>query len=386
MKILKVIYRVSPFIAVALMLGFLGWLVGLHGTGGMLHIDSFFRLGLVVILIAVVFLAALAIWQLLLDRKPGHRLEIWFVAPVVLLTLIEITLPVAGFIYLNSPVSSNVENRIEISDTKPAVPGTLHFAVFSDAHFGSSNGRPDLSAKMLEAIANPANNYDCVFSAGDLVEFGFSDSQLQTAFNYLNPAFSAMPVGFIPGNHDTFFTGLEKYNYYCNASGSQLWQRYDIGDIHFLCLDIEWSAETFIAEQAAWLEEQLKSIPQNEWTIVIGHGHYYASGTVVNGWNWYDNPETIQAVTPLFEKYEVDMVFSGHVHQLEILEHSGVTYLVTGAFGGKLEPDYSYKSPASLWYAGGQYGFTDITINGDTAEIIFRDPDYNTLYSYALTK
>ena len=90
------------------MLSFLGWLLSLHGTGGMLHIDSFFRLGLAIILFAVVFLAGLAVWQIFLDRKPKHRLEIWFIAPILLLTVIEIVLPVAGFIYLNSPVSSRI--------------------------------------------------------------------------------------------------------------------------------------------------------------------------------------------------------------------------------------------------------------------------------------
>ncbi len=36
----------------------------------------------------------------------------------------------------------------------------------------------------------------------------------------------------------------------------------------------------------------------------------------------------------LFEKYGVDLVFNGHVHQMELLHHSGVTYVTCGSFGG----------------------------------------------------
>ena len=61
--------------------------------------------------------------------------------------------------------------------------------------------------------------------------------------------------------------------------------------------------------------QQLASIPKDDWKIVVGHGFYYASGSITDGWKWYDNPETINKLTPLFEKYGVDMVFSGHDHQ-----------------------------------------------------------------------
>lgn len=268
----------------------------------------------------------------------------------------------------------------------------IHFAAGADAHFGASNNHPDLTLKMFGQIANPANDYDYFFSLGDLVNIGFRDSQWLEALQSLSTVSSNIPVVFVPGNHDTLFTGLTRYNYYCNPietsnqSSPQLWHRYDIGTVHFLCLDLEWSAETYSPVQAYWLEEELKTIPQNDWKIVMSHGYYYASGSVVNGWRWYDNPETINLLTLLFEKYNVDMVFSGHVHQLELLQKSGVTYIISGGLGGMADPLYTYKSPVSQWYAGGQYGFTDVTINGNEANIIFRDPDYKEIKSFILNK
>ena len=82
--------------------------------------------------------------------------------------------------------------------------------------------------------------------------------------------------------------------------------------------------ETYTEAQAEWLEEQLKDIPEEDWTIVLSHGFYYASGIYSHGWKWYDNRETIDAITPLFEEYKVDLVCSGHLHNTEMLEENGV--------------------------------------------------------------
>jgi 3',5'-cyclic AMP phosphodiesterase CpdA len=169
-------------------------------------------------------------------------------------------------------------------------------------------------------------------------------------------------------------------------SGTQLWQRIDVGNIHFLVIDLEWSAENFNTAQSVWLETQLANIPKDDWKIVMGHGFYYASGSMTDGWKWYDNPETINKLTPLFEKYGVDMVFSGHDHQLELLQKSGISYVICGTFGGALDSEREYVSPQSAWYSNKDYAFADVTINGAEANLIFRDPDGKVLNSFVIPK
>jgi len=277
-------------------------------------------------------------------------------------------------------------------ETPPANGKPLHFAVASDAHFGGGNSRNDLTAKMLRNIADPSNKYNMFFYLGDLVQLGFKDAQWQEAFQVISSTTSVIPVKYAVGNHDTLLGGLKRYEAYCDPkgmtlqSGTQLWQRIDVGNVHFLAIDLEWSAESFTVEQSAWLEKQLASIPKDDWTIIMGHGFYYASGSIVNGWKWYDNPETIDKLTPLFEKYGVDMVFSGHDHQLELLQKSGVTYVICGAFGGAPDPERQYISPASIWYASDSYAFVDVIINGSDANLVFRDPDGNAINSFVITK
>jgi acid phosphatase type 7 len=274
----------------------------------------------------------------------------------------------------------------------PKVNNQLHFAAGGDAHFGSTTSRGDLRAQMLVAIANPAHNFDILFNLGDLVHWGFAAGQWQEAFRAFSPITSTIPVRFLPGNHDTLFAGTKYFKTYASpagmalATGSQLWSRIDVGNIHVLCLDVEWSAESYTAAQAKWLEAQLQDIPADDWKIVMSHGFYYASGYTIEGWHWYDNPETIDKLTPLFEKYSVDMVFSAHDHQMELLQKSGVTYVICGGFGGLPDNQRAYTSPYSLWYAGGQYGFMDVAIDGNQANIVFRAPDFGEIYKYKLAK
>lgn len=266
----------------------------------------------------------------------------------------------------------------------------LHFAVGSDAHFGVDSG--DVTDRMIRIIGDPANRYDYFFLLGDIVQHGFSVSEWREAFQTLSATTSVVPTRFAIGNHDTLFTGLRDYEKYCypdgmdTQTGSRMWYRIDVGKTHFLVIDLEWSAESYTRRQAEWLEGQLKNIPADDWKIVMGHGFYYGSGSFDDGWRWYDNPETIKALTPLFEKYRVDLVFSGHNHQLELLQKAGVSYVICGGFGGEPDNERTYTSPASLWYASGQYAFADVTLTQAEATIVFRSPDNSALETAVISR
>ena len=94
----------------------------------------------------------------------------------------------------------------------------------------------------------------------------------------------------------------------------------------------------------------------------------------------------IEKLTPLFEKYHVNLVFSGHNHLLELLQKNNVTYAICGAFGGLPDPERSYTSPASIWYMANQNAFMDVTVSQDTATLVFRDPDYKELKTLTVSR
>ncbi|RJO60667.1 MAG: hypothetical protein C4542_08560 [Dehalococcoidia bacterium] len=291
-----------------------------------------------------------------------------------------------------STYTYSVNNGPAYTFNTPSTDGALRFAMSSDTHFGAGDNRTDLTAKMLAAIADPANGYNLFFNGGDLVEHGFSASQWGEAFRAFSSTTSVIPTRFTLGNHESLFAGFGRYQNYAYPAGmdlrtgSRLWYRIDAGKVHFLVLDIEWSAESFSAAQVMWLDAQLKDIPAGDWKIVVSHGFYYASGSFDDGWQWYDNPETIDALTPLFEKYKVNLVLSGHDHQMELLEHNGVTYAIAGAFGGLPDSPRTYISPASLWYLNGAYGFVDVSISGNQCDVTFRSPDNAVLKTFVINK
>ncbi len=71
----------------------------------------------------------------------------------------------------------------------------------------------------------------------------------------------------------------------------------------------------------------------------MSHCYYYALGGYWELWPWYDDKDMIAKLVPLFEKYHVNLVFSGHNHLLELLQKNNVTYVICGAFGGLPDPE-----------------------------------------------
>ena len=276
--------------------------------------------------------------------------------------------------------------------TMPGIGQPLHFAVGSDSHFGAGTARNDLTRKMLQQISDPTHNYQMFFFLGDLVERGFNDAQWQEAIQALSATTSTIPARCVVGNHDTLFGGVNLYQDYMYPqpmelqTGSRLWQRIDVDNVHFLLLDLEWGTDSYTPEQAVWLEQQLSTIPAGDWRIVMSHCYYYCSGGYWELWPWYDDKDMIDKLVPLFEKYHVNLVFSGHNHMLELLQKNSITYVVCGAFGGLPDPDRSYISPASIWYMADQNAFMDVTVSQDTATLIFRDPDYKELKSLTVSR
>jgi acid phosphatase type 7 len=276
--------------------------------------------------------------------------------------------------------------------TPPGKGAPLHFAVGSDSHFGALLSRNDLTRKMLQQISQPEHGYQQFFFLGDMIEHGFDDGTWQEALQAFSATSAFIPTRPIAGNHDLLFNGVNLYEDYLYPkhmdlqTGTRLWQRIDNNNIHFLLLDMEWSAEAYTPAQAAWLEKQLSSIPADDWCIVMSHCFYYSSGGYWGLWTWYDDKDTINKVTPLFEKYGVDLVISGHNHLLELLQKNGVTYAICGAFGGVPVPPRAYISPASTWYKGQQQAFLDVTVSDNYIDLIFRDPDYNELKSFKIDK
>ncbi len=275
--------------------------------------------------------------------------------------------------------------------TPPAAGETFWFAAAGDAHVGNKTSDPAATERILKSISKPTNGYSLFFDLGDTAQLGFDNGMWQTAGATFSPYTDSIPTAYVAGNHDTMLGGLDLYQRYLGVPSSDgeeapLWRRIDCSGVHFILLDLEWELGTYVPAQKAWLEAQLKSIPQRDWTIVLCHTFFYASGGQEDGWPWYDNKSVIAELTPLFKKYDVDLVISGHKHQAEILQNDGVTYVVAGTLGGRPDTILTYKSPASHWLKQGALGFADVTIQGSSATVAFRGADDKVLFRTTIAK
>ena len=86
---------------------------------------------------------------------------------------------------------------------------------------------------------------------------------------------------------------------------------FDYGNTHWTVLDanpyVDWNSH----KMSAWLEDDLKKAAKSKWRFVAMHQPAFHSG------NSHSGEQQMRAVAPLLEKYGVDVVFAGHVHNYQ---------------------------------------------------------------------
>ncbi|BAY17250.1 metallophosphoesterase [Anabaenopsis circularis NIES-21] len=149
------------------------------------------------------------------------------------------------------------------------------------------------------------------------------------------------------GNHDIRTANGElqlKYPGF-NMQGKRYYT-FRRNQVQFFALDTNNNADW--KKQLPWLELEL-SRSDAPWKVVFGHHPIYASGV------YGSNPAFIQAFTPLFQKYGVQLYINGHEHHYERTKSiNGTTYLVTGGGAGTRpvgRSEWTEYSASSLSFA-----------------------------------
>jgi predicted phosphodiesterase len=127
------------------------------------------------------------------------------------------------------------------------------------------------------------------------------------------------------------------------------------GDVRFFAIDSNYMSP----EQLQWLEKELKSAGSG-WKIPFFHHPLYSSGEK------HGADETLrEQMEPLFLKYGVDVVFSGHEHFYERLKpQKGITYFVTGSAAKLRRGNIGNSGMTAKGFDTG-YAFVIAEITGD---------------------
>ncbi len=262
----------------------------------------------------------------------------------------------------------------------------LRLSVGSDPHWGTEKTDASARSNILASVAE--HRPDIFFILGDVVETGSSVSSWNAALADLSAIVPKVPLRPLMGNHDALFGGQHLYKKaffpedFSSDSGSPYYYSIETSAATLVVLNLPWGTENFNKTQRDWLESVLSIANPLKPLIVFSHSFYFASGYDDPKLDkpWYDHYQNIPVVTPLFERYGVDLVVSGHNHYMEYLEHRGVRYAIVGAMGSKSDPAPTIGSPASKWIAVATFGHLNIDVLKHEIVLEFKDQLGKTLH------
>ncbi|WP_404370312.1 discoidin domain-containing protein [Corallococcus coralloides] len=252
-----------------------------------------------------------------------------------------------------------------------------HFTAMGDFGTGGS-----MQAKVMAVMNTPQWRSELLLALGDNAYPDGTDAEFQAhLFTPMAGLLREVPMFATPGNHEYVTNQAQPYldNMYLPANNPQGTERYysfDWGPVHFISLDSNCAVGLASADrctlsaQKAWAESDLAANTR-PWTVAFFHHPSWSSGE-------HGSQLTMRRqFGPLFEKYGVDLVLTGHDHDYERSKpmygdtvasstQRGIPYLVVGSGGATLRP---FPSSQPAWTAlrdNQAYGFLDVTVDGGT--------------------
>lgn len=249
-----------------------------------------------------------------------------------------------SFIFVGDPQigSSNAEKAKKPEDIAKATFKTAQYESVQSDSFNWAN-------TLNQAMVKTNGEAGFVLSAGDQIQTNAlkvkdnTVSEMEYA-GYLSPSvLKSLPVATTVGNHDA---DNPNYQYHFNIPnlstlGANKYVGGDYcftyGDALFIMLNTQ---DTNTAEHEAFIKQAVEKYPDAAWRIVTLHQDIYGSAEHSN------EPEIVNlryALVPYFEKYDVDVVLTGHDHaysRSELLKDGvkAITY-TDDEFDEQLEKD-----------------------------------------------
>lgn len=243
------------------------------------------------------------------------------------------------------------EDESPAQDAAEAPP--VRLAVAGDV--GTGNGAEYATAESMDRFEQ-AGEYDALLLLGDNVYPDGNPDELDkrvfTPFaGVLDGATQLLPV---LGNHDNDDGYGDAQVAAFGMPGR--WYSTVIGNTLIVSLD---SNRPDDADQRRWLDDTLAASAE-PWTIVEMHHAPYSGGE-------HGSDEDVRdAFGPIFERYGVQLVLTGHEHDYQRTEPiNGVTYVVSGA--ASLLRDTGFAEFTEVALSVNQ--FTEIVVSGDRLEL-----------------
>ncbi len=269
--------------------------------------------------------------------------------------------------YYYKVVSDSIESEIYSFYTTFKRNNTVRFIAYGDTRGVWDNWQH------ASIVANKIEEHKphFVLHTGDVVNDGKNKSQWVDFFSISQFVHNSTLYPVL-GNHEHY--GISYFRYF-SLPHNERWYSIDNGPVHFVGLDSN-PRNALKLSQLLWLIKDLRANKQ-PFTIVFFHHPLYSSGnhgsTLYLRWLW----------RPIFEHFNVDIVFNGHDHNYERGRVKDVNYIVTGGGGAPL-----YNVGESWWtiYSEKTYHYCLITANQSKLTFQSIKPDGSLIESFMITK
>ena len=290
--------------------------------------------------------------------------------------------PETGYYYqvLVEEPTTNRKHRGDILSFQTAsLPNTPYaFTIIAD-----TQGNPKVNGALAEMAWALRPNF--LIIPGDLVDKGVVKVQwIHEFFESMNPLFCRVPFYPVLGNHEM---NANHYYRYMDLPKPEYYYSFRYGNAMFFMLDSNKKLDPS-SEQYLWLEAELKAAEEQEkksdssviWKFVSFHHPSYSSDENDYGDLWKGKSTwgdmRIRELTKLFDRYNVDIVWNGHIHSYERtwpivdgkVAEQGTVYMITGGGGGGLEQAGPIRPPFQNNVRRGHH-FVFVSVNGRTLEL-----------------
>ncbi|HEY3442860.1 MAG TPA: metallophosphoesterase [Paludibaculum sp.] len=257
--------------------------------------------------------------------------------------------------------------------TLPLKADSVRFAVIGDMGTGDKP-QYETAAKMIEY--RQKFPYEFVITVGDNIYDGNAPSDYESKFALPYKPLLDAGIKFYAtlGNHDK---PNQRFYKPFNMNGQQYYT-YKKGNVRFFALDTNYMTP----EQLVWLEKELQNAG-SDWLICYFHHALYSSA------GFHGSATELRLVLePLFVKYGVQAVFSGHDHVYErVKPQKGIQYFTEGASGSLRAGNLKKTALTAVGYdrdqsfmlvevAGDELHYQTISRTGQTVDagIVLRVP------------